>query len=35
MYWQQLLSENLTTADDLRAPLNLTPAEYETIRAET
>ena len=34
MNWQQLLSENLTTADDLRAPLNLTQGEYESICAE-
>lgn len=34
MNWQQLLSQNLTTAEELRAPLNLTEGEYASIRAE-
>ena len=35
MNWQQLISENLTTADELRAPLRLSQEEYESIRSES
>lgn len=34
MKWQDLIKTNLTTADDLREPLHLSPEEYELIRRE-
>lgn len=34
MNWQTFLKNNLTTADELREPLNLTPQEYENIQNE-
>jgi KamA family protein len=34
MNWQDLIKDNITTADELREPLKLSPTEYEQIRRE-